>query len=161
MKNIKEYAGGLMTFVKVAAIITAIVGFVAYLTLMMDDATRILSLVSLVGTVVAVLFWFALLVVAGWGFDIAVDKGYNQGKYAWILYFLPAIGWMLVIAMPDKPARPKVAPKAPAKPAAKPAPKPAPKPVPKPAPVEVVEEEEVYEEEVAEEETADAEETEE
>jgi hypothetical protein len=53
---------------------------------------------------------FAILVFAIWlewylakQFYIAAQaKGYNNSKYFWICFWLPFVGYLLVIALPDR-----------------------------------------------------------
>lgn len=35
-------------------------------------------------------------------YQIAIMKGFNESKYLWISFFLGMIGYLLVIALPDK-----------------------------------------------------------
>lgn len=37
-------------------------------------------------------------------YDAAVDKGYTQKKYLWISFFFGIIGYLLVIALPNRRA---------------------------------------------------------
>lgn len=106
MENIKKYAPNLALFVKIVAICYAVLGFFAYILLILLDKTMVLSIIALIGTIVAILALLVTLVITGWVFSIAVDKGYTKSRYAWILFFLPALGWIMVIAMPDLYARP-------------------------------------------------------
>lgn len=40
--------------------------------------------------------------IAGWFFEVAVAKGYNDKKYFWICFWLGWIGYLLIIALPDR-----------------------------------------------------------
>ena len=42
--------------------------------------------------------WFA----AKWFQEIAIEKGYESQKYFWICFLLTTLGYLLVIAMPDR-----------------------------------------------------------
>lgn len=35
-------------------------------------------------------------------YQIAIMKGFNESKYLWISFFLGMVGYLLVIALPDK-----------------------------------------------------------
>lgn len=35
-------------------------------------------------------------------YEAARDKGYNDKKYMWICFWLGAVGYLLVIALPDR-----------------------------------------------------------
>ena len=35
-------------------------------------------------------------------YQIAIMKGFNESKYLWISFFLGVVGYLLVIALPDK-----------------------------------------------------------
>lgn len=56
----------------------------------------VLYLLFLIGLLV--LQWY----VAKWFAQIAADKGYYDRKYFWICFWLPGIGQLLVVAMPDR-----------------------------------------------------------
>lgn len=45
-----------------------------------------------------VINWFA----AGEFFKIAEDKGYHSKKYFWWAFLMPVVGYLLIIAMPDR-----------------------------------------------------------
>lgn len=45
-----------------------------------------------------ILYWF----VAKWFFEVAEAKGYHNKKYFWICFWLSFIGYLLVIALPDR-----------------------------------------------------------
>ena len=47
---------------------------------------------------IAILNWF----VAGWFFEAAEAKGYHDKKYFWICFWLSCIGYLLIIALPDR-----------------------------------------------------------
>lgn len=105
MENIKKYASGLLLLVKVVSICLAALGFIGYLLFMLKDQSLVSSFIILVATVAYIGYLWGALFVDGWIFDMAVDKGYVNGKYAWILYFLAPVGVILVLAMPDKTPR--------------------------------------------------------
>ena len=42
--------------------------------------------------------WFA----AGEFYKIAEDKGYHGRKYFWWAFLLPVVGYLLIVAMPDR-----------------------------------------------------------
>ena len=42
--------------------------------------------------------WFA----AGEFYKIAEDKGYHGRKYFWWAFLLPGVGYLLIVAMPDR-----------------------------------------------------------
>jgi len=45
-----------------------------------------------------VINWFA----AGEFYKIAEDKGYHSRKYFWWAFFVPVMGYLLIVAMPDR-----------------------------------------------------------
>lgn len=60
------------------------------------EALIFIYLLFLAGLIVVM--WF----VAKWFAQIAADKGYYDRKYFWICFWLGAIGYLLVVAMPDR-----------------------------------------------------------
>lgn len=59
-------------------------------------------LALLLGLVLAILvLWFHYWISMQF-YLAAVDKGYTDKKYLWIPFFCTAIGYALVIALPDK-----------------------------------------------------------
>lgn len=51
--------------------------------------------------VAAVALWICYLVAKEF-YKIAEMKGHAESKYLWISFFLSVVGWMLVIALPDR-----------------------------------------------------------
>ena len=45
-----------------------------------------------------VINWFA----AGEFYKLAEDKGYHSRKYFWWAFLVPFVGYLLIVAMPDK-----------------------------------------------------------
>lgn len=50
---------------------------------------------------VAVMLWIWYLVAKEF-YKIAEMKGHAESKYLWISFLLGVVGWMLVIALPDR-----------------------------------------------------------
>ena len=63
-----------------------------------DNANILWILVGLIGAAYIALDYY----LAGLFYFLGVDKGYSEKAYLWIAYFLPLVGYMLVIAMPDR-----------------------------------------------------------
>lgn len=40
--------------------------------------------------------------IAKWFFEVAEEKGYHDRKYFWICFWLGIVGYLLVVAMPDR-----------------------------------------------------------
>lgn len=47
------------------------------------------------------LLWLDWL-IANWFFEAAQEKGYRDRKYLWICFWLSFVGYLLVIALPDR-----------------------------------------------------------
>lgn len=47
--------------------------------------------------------------IAGLFYYIGVDKGYNGKVYLWVGVFLTVIGYLLIVAMPDRGSNPQFA----------------------------------------------------
>lgn len=60
----------------------------------MDDEL-IIFLVCVVGIV---LDFF----ISRWFYTAAKEKGHQQKKYFWICFWLGMVGWLLIIALPDR-----------------------------------------------------------
>lgn len=58
-------------------------------------------MVVLIIIVGAVALWICYLVAKEF-YKIAEMKGFPESKYLWIPFFLGIVGWMLVIALPDR-----------------------------------------------------------
>ena len=59
-------------------------------------ATIVFSLYAVI--VVFVIAWFA----AKEFYKLAEDKGYHSKKYFWWAFLVPVVGYLLIVAMPDK-----------------------------------------------------------
>ena len=40
--------------------------------------------------------------IAKWFFEVAEAKGHHDKKYFWICFWLGAVGYLLVVALPDR-----------------------------------------------------------
>lgn len=52
---------------------------------------------SFIAVLVVLAYYIAL-----WFFEVAEEKGYHSKKYFWICFWLGLIGYLLVIALPDR-----------------------------------------------------------
>lgn len=128
MENAKKYAPNLymvyLTLVTLYAIAAVIFLFAA---LVNGDAMYLAIVGSCVGGMISL--WLNMYLACLF-FDMAVAKGYEDGKYLVVCFWLGTIGYLLIVAMPDrgekqerKPMYPNavpVAPVAPVAPTAKP-----------------------------------------
>ena len=62
----------------------------------------------LIGVFFATYFIFEYY-LAGLFYFIAVDKGYTEKVYLWLCFWIGLIGYMLVIAMPNRGSNPQFA----------------------------------------------------
>ena len=46
--------------------------------------------------------------IAGLFYFIGVDKGYRGKAYLWLAALIPAVGYLLIVAMPDRGGKPQV-----------------------------------------------------
>lgn len=51
--------------------------------------------------IAAFLFWLDWR-IANWFFEVAQAKGFRDRKYLWICFWLNVVGYLLVIALPDR-----------------------------------------------------------
>lgn len=63
----------------------------------------------------ALVLWIQYLIAKEF-YGIAVAKGYNQRKYLWLPFFLGLIGFLLVVALPDRSKQIQVQVQVPAQP---------------------------------------------
>lgn len=61
----------------------------------------------LIIAVCALMLW-VLYLIAKEFYKAAQAKGYSEKKYLWLPFLLGAVGYMLVIALPDRGNTPKV-----------------------------------------------------
>lgn len=54
--------------------------------------------ILLVLVLVLVLSFF----IALWFYEVAKEKGHHDNKYFWICFWLGIIGWLLIVALPDR-----------------------------------------------------------
>ena len=98
-KKLKETDNALFWVVVAAAVVSLLAG-----VLIAEDAIMIL-----LGIIPAALC-FLEYYIAGLFYFIAVDKGYNGKVYLWMCTLLTVVGYMMVIAMPDRSRNQVVAP---------------------------------------------------
>ena len=65
-------------------------------------------MVGIVCLLIAAALIFLDFFVAGWFFEVAEAKGFHDRKYYWICFWLGVIGYLLVIALPDRGNPPQV-----------------------------------------------------
>ena len=63
--------------------------------------------VLLILIVVAIVLWIQYLIAKEF-YLAAQAKGYAEKKYLWLCFLLGAVGYLLVIALPDRGNTPKV-----------------------------------------------------
>lgn len=66
---------------------------------MIDEYTAPIVFVSMIGAGIVLMFD---LIIAGYFYFIARDKGYKNIVYLAFAYIIPPIGQLLIIAMPDR-----------------------------------------------------------
>lgn len=102
MEAAKKYAPGVYKFIKGLCIGLIIVGCLVALINMADsgdDGDLFTGLLVVGGAVLAI--WIDFLIACEF-YTLAVDKGYTRPTYLTLCFLLPGIGYLLVIAMPNK-----------------------------------------------------------
>ena len=66
-----------------------------------------MSIIVLISLVVAVIGIWVLYLIADEFYKAAEAKGYPEKKYLWICFFLGVVGYLLVVALPDRGNAPK------------------------------------------------------
>ena len=61
------------------------------------DILLILGCLALISIVIVIKAY-----IAGCFADIASEKGFDEGKYFWIPFLLGIVGYLMVIALPDR-----------------------------------------------------------
>ena len=64
-----------------------------------------MAILIILGSVLVLWIWY---LIAKEFYKIAQEKGYSEKKYLWLPFLLGVIGFMLVIALPDRGNAPKV-----------------------------------------------------
>lgn len=92
-KRLKKADTVLYWFVMVAVILWLIIGVV-----LAANAGFAGVLIGMVFAGVLILDYY----LAGLFYFLGVDKGYNARVYLWLAYLLPPVGYLLIVAMPDR-----------------------------------------------------------
>lgn len=98
----KKHAPEVYKFVKGLCITLIVIGFLVSLISMTesgDDGDLFIGLLVVGGAVLAI--WIDFLIACEF-YTLAVDKGYTRPAYLTLCFLLPGIGYLLVIAMPNK-----------------------------------------------------------
>ena len=64
-----------------------------------------LTVLAVVGGIVALIL---LHYISNLFYLVAVEKGWDERKFYWLSFFFGFVGWMLVIALPDRNGTPVV-----------------------------------------------------
>ena len=57
---------------------------------------------AIMGIVPAIIFFVVNWFAAGEFYKLAEDKGYHSRKYFWWAFLVPMVGYLLIVAMPDR-----------------------------------------------------------
>ena len=64
-----------------------------------------INLLYIIGAIVTLIL---LHYISNLFYLVAVEKGWDERKFYWLSFFFGFVGWMLVIALPDRNATPVV-----------------------------------------------------
>lgn len=104
METAKKYAPQYVKLVKTICIcILALAAFVGLIAMSDGGEPEILLGVLAGAAILCLLLWVSFLIACEF-FVLAVDKGYTRAAYLGLCFFLGMIGYLLVIAMPNKKA---------------------------------------------------------
>ena len=56
----------------------------------------------IIALMVLVVILILSYMIAEWFYEVAEEKGYHDTKYLWICFWLGIIGYLLVVALPDR-----------------------------------------------------------
>lgn len=65
-------------------------------------------LIAFASILVLIIFIIVQIKISNEFYSIAYEKGYRDRKYFWYCFFLTAVGYLLVIALPNKEVVTKV-----------------------------------------------------
>lgn len=109
MENSKKYAPGFYRGVSVLCIALLVIGGICFVVGLTGEVDAQIAGGILLGC--ALLVWMDFVIACQF-YNIAIDKGYSQAKYLSMAFILTMVGYLLIIAMPDKNGRGNSAPSA-------------------------------------------------
>ncbi len=59
-------------------------------------------MIGIVPIILLVVYFLIEYFVAGWFYEVVEAKGYRDRKYFWICFWLGIVGYLLVIALPNR-----------------------------------------------------------
>ena len=60
------------------------------------------GIIIFLGLIVCILIIYLWYWIAKQFYEVAVEKGYTDKKYLWIPFWFSVIGYLLVVALPDR-----------------------------------------------------------
>lgn len=123
MENAKKYTPKLYVAWSIMDAIYLVIAVICLFAAFVNEDAMYLAIVgSCVGGMISL--WLNMYLACLF-FDMALDKGYTDGKYLVVCFWLGVIGYLLIVAMPDrgekqerKPMYPNAVPVAPVAPVA-------------------------------------------
>ena len=96
MKRFQPDFGSFARIVCGIAILASV--FLLCISIVYQDILALVLIAAIIATTTGLLLNYYLAVIF---YNAAVDKGYYEKKYFFIPFFLPAIGYLVVIALPN------------------------------------------------------------
>lgn len=104
METAKKYAPGYVKLAKtICSVIVALAVFAGFVTVMDNGQPEVLFGLLFGAAILCLIVWIQFLIACEF-FVLAVDKGYTRPAYLGLCFFLSGIGYLLVVAMPNKKA---------------------------------------------------------
>ena len=103
VKRANQACPGLAGFVSILCGVMIAVGVLSFLIIMINDMDHFLIALScLLGSGLTVLLIYLEYVIAAHFYGAAADKGYPDPFYLKLAFWIPVIGYLLVIALPNR-----------------------------------------------------------
>ena len=100
-EKVKRVCPGIYYYVAISVIIYVVGGFITFCALAMDH-DALLGLAIFAGAFVEAMLTWLHMIIAGYLYSAAEDKGYYDPFYLRMCFWLVLVGWLLVIALPDR-----------------------------------------------------------
>ena len=103
LERAKKACPGLSNFIFFMYIILIAAGVITFLILMFEDTDLfVIALSCLFGGILTALMLYLEFLIAAYFYGAAVDKGYPDPFYLKLAFWIPVIGYLLVIALPNR-----------------------------------------------------------
>ena len=103
-KRLKDLDKKMYKNVSFFTFLIVIAGCIAFVIFGIANEEPAIALPCILGTLVLVTIIWEDFILAGYFYSVALIKGYKDTKYLKIAFYIPLVGYLLVIALPDRGA---------------------------------------------------------